>query len=315
MELLDDMALFVEVVRAGGFGKAAARLGLATSTLSVRISRLEQRLGLLLLHRSTRRVEMTEAGRLYYERAWRIVQEARLAHEELGQMRAQPAGVLRVAAPVDLAQTALAPLLPGFMQRHPHIELHLHLSARRVDLAGEGFDVALRMGQLPDSPLVARLLARLGGGLYAAPHYLAAHGQPRTPQELAQHECLLFQTAAAAEAGRWALHRGAQQALVAVRGRVTGDNIGLIVRLAAAGLGVAALPDLLAQPEVAAGRLQKVLPQWQTPEQPLHALTATRLLPAKTRAWLDFLKASLPGALPENEARSQAEPNAPPGPG
>ena len=269
MELLDDMALFVEVVRAGGFGKAAARLGLATSTLSVRISRLEQRLGLLLLHRSTRRVEMTEAGRLYYERAWRIVQEARLAHEELGQMRAQP--------------------------------------------AGEGFDVALRMGQLPDSPLVARLLARLGGGLYAAPHYLAAHGQPRTPQELAQHECLLFQTATA-EAGRWTLHRGAQQALVAVRGRVTGDNIGLIVRLAAAGLGVTALPDLLAQPEVAAGRLQKVLPQWQTPEQPLHALTATRLLPAKTRAWLDFLKANLPGALPENEARSQAEPNAPPGP-
>lgn len=196
------------------------------------------------------------------------------------------------------------------MQRHPHIELHLHLSARRVDLAGEGFDVALCMGQLPDSPWWPACWRAWAAG--CMPRRTT---WPRTPQELAQHECLLFQTAAAAEAGRWALHRGAQQALVAVRGRVTGDNIGLIVRLAAAGLGVAALPDLLAQPEVAAGRLQKVLPQWQTPEQPPHALTATRLLPAKTRAWLDFLKANLPGALPENEACSQAEPNAPPGPG
>lgn len=128
---------------------------------------------------------------------------------------------------------------------------------------------------------------------------------------MARHECLRFQAGPGADGGQWALQRGRQQALVAVRGRVTGDNIGLIVRLAAAGLGVAALPDVLAQPEVAAGRLQKVLPQWQTPEQPLHALTATRLLPAKTRAWLDELTAHLPGALPASQPQGAIGPSRP----
>lgn len=287
MEWLNDMALFVEVVNAKGFGKAADNLGIAKSTLSVRIAKLEQHLGLQLLNRTTRKVEATEAGRLYYERAARIVEEARLAHLALNDMLHTPSGVLSVTMPEEFAQTVVAPWLPEFCAQYPQIEMRLYLSPRVVDLIGEPFDVAVRMGEQPDSSLVARRLTTFVGGLYASPDYLNAHGEPQHPTDLTAHQCLRFHHAD--WHNEWRLSDGADTVLVPIRGRLMCNSPGMNLRLAAAGLGIAVLPDVLTGQEVAAGRLKHILPQWKGAGVPVYAVTATRLLPAKTLAFIDFL--------------------------
>ena len=192
MELLNDMALFVDVAQARSFRRAADATGVPSSTLSRRISALEKAIGLRLLHRTTRKVELTEAGQLYYERCRRIVEEARLAHEQLGEMQAQPSGTLRASLPVDFATTYLAPLIAEFAGLYPGIAFDLDLTPRRVDLVAEPFDVAIRMGELHDSNLIARLLAKLSVQAYASPRYLEISGEPKHPSDLAQHECLGF---------------------------------------------------------------------------------------------------------------------------
>lgn len=192
MDLLNDMALFVEVARAMSFRRAAEALGMPNSTLSRRVSALEKAIGLRLMHRTTRRLELTEAGQLYYERCKRIVEEARLAHEQLGELLAQPSGVLRASLPVDFANSTLAPLIAEFARRHPGIRFEFDLTPRRVDLVSEPFDVAIRMGASQDSTLVARLLATLDTHLYASPAYVSRVGPPRQPADLARHEGLLF---------------------------------------------------------------------------------------------------------------------------
>lgn len=183
MELLNDMALFVEVVKAKGFRSAAEVMGIPNSTLSRRIGTLEKAIGLRLLHRTTRKIELTEAGQLYFERCKRIVDEARLAHEQLGEMLAQPSGVLRASLPVDFAVTYLAPLIAEFAGLYPGITFDFDLTPRRVDLVSEPFDVAIRMGPSEDSQLIARPLASLTPHLYASPGYLdrsASRTSPRT---------------------------------------------------------------------------------------------------------------------------------------
>lgn len=190
MELLNDMALFVEVVNAKGFRGAAEATGVPNSTVSRRISLLEKAIGLRLLHRTTRRVELTEAGQIYYERCRRIVDEARIAHEQLGEMLAQPSGLLRASLPVDFATGYLAPIITAFAERYPGISFDFDLTPRRVDLVTEPFDVAIRMGEQPSSTLIVRQLVTLTPQVYGSPRYLKRAGEPKTPQELAQHECL-----------------------------------------------------------------------------------------------------------------------------
>ena len=174
MEWLNDMALFVEVIHAKGFSRAADNLGIAKSTLSVRIAKLEKRIGLQLLNRTTRKVEPTEAGKIYYAKAIHIIEEAKQVHQQLNNMLSQPTGILSVTMPNEFANTVIAPVLPEFCQRYPQISLEFYLSPQRVDLIGEPFDVAIRMGKQPDSNLISRLLAKLTGGLYAAPPLFSA---------------------------------------------------------------------------------------------------------------------------------------------
>lgn len=159
MELLNDMALFVEVVKARGFRRAAEAVGIPNSTVSRRISSLEKAIGLRLLHRTTRKIELTEAGQIYFQRCKRIVDEAKLAHEQLGELLAQPSGVLRASLPVDFANIYLAPLIAEFARRYPGISFDLDLTPRLVDLVSEPFDVAIRMGNPPNSNLIARQLS------------------------------------------------------------------------------------------------------------------------------------------------------------
>lgn len=288
MELLNDMALFVEVAHARSFRGAADVTGVPNSTLSRRIGALEKAIGLRLLHRTTRKVELTEAGQVYYERCRRIVDEARIAHEQLGEMLAQPSGVLRASLPVDFATIYMAPLIADFSRRYPGITFDFDLTPRRVDLVSEPFDVAIRMGELADSNLIARLLARLSVQAYASPGYLKVSGEPTHPAQLTQHECLGF-----ARAGFWELHRGDEAVQAEVGGRFVVNSVGMFRRLATLDLGVTLLPQEMAADDVAAGRLKRVLPEWEGKPTPVYALTETRLLPAKVQRFIDFLQERL----------------------
>ncbi|WP_246156395.1 LysR family transcriptional regulator [Thiohalocapsa marina] len=277
----------MEVVKARGFRRAADVLGMPSSTVSRRVSALEKAIGLRLLHRTTRRVELTEAGQIYYERCRRIVDEARLAHEQLGELLAQPTGVLRASLPVDFANTYLAPLIAEFACRYPGIRFDLDLTPRKVDLVAEPFDVAIRMGDPEDSNLIARWIATLRCCLYAAPGYLEQAGEVRHPTDLARLDCLVLR---GSRATTWTLRSGEARVEVPVSGRFQLNSIGLMRRLATLGQGIAVLPEEIAAEDVGQGRLRRILPAWEGPPAPVYAMTETRLLPAKTQRFIEFVR-------------------------
>lgn len=288
MEFLNDMALFVEVVKAKGFRGAAEAIGMPNSTLSRRISALEKSIGLRLLHRTTRKVELTEAGQIYFDRCKRIVDEARLAHEQLGEILAQPSGMLRASFPVDFAVTYLAPVIAEFARLYPGISFDFDFTPRRVDLVSEPFDVAIRMGESENSQLIARHLASLPAYLYASPGYLERSGEPGEPADLERYECLNI-----LKAGSWTLHDGKQTVTVSVGGRFALNSVGMIRRLATLEMGVILVPEEIVADELASGRLRRLLPQWQGTPTPVYAITETRLLPAKTQRFIEFLRERL----------------------
>lgn len=289
MEYLNDMALFVEVVKAKGFRGASLAMGMPNSTLSRRISTLEKSIGLRLLNRTTRKVELTEAGQIYFERCKRIVDEARLAHEQLGELLAQPSGVLRASFPVDFAVTYLAPVIAEFANRYPGISFDFDFTPRRVDLVSEPFDVAIRMGESENSQLISRKLASLQTCLYASPAYLERSGEPHEPADLEQHECLNM-----VRVGSWTLHDGTQSIQVtATGGRFSLNSVGMMRRLAALDMGIILVPQEIVADELLNGKLRRILPQWQGSPTSVYAITETRLLPAKTQRFIEFLREKL----------------------
>ncbi|MES2116884.1 MAG: LysR family transcriptional regulator [Pseudomonadota bacterium] len=288
MELLNDMALFVEVVKAKGFRSAADVMGMPNSTLSRRISALEKAIGLRLLHRTTRKIELTEAGQIYFERCKRIVDEARLAHEQLGEMLTQPSGVLHASLPVDFATTYLAHLITEFASLYPGITFDFDVTPRRVDLVSEPFDVAIRMGESENSQLIARTLTSLKPYLYASPGYLERSGEPSKPAELEKHECLTI-----LKSGSWALHDGKRTATVSVGGRFKLNSVGMIRRLATLDMGIILMSKELVADELSSGKLRQIMPGWHGTPMPVYAMTETRLLPAKTQRFIEFLRERL----------------------
>ena len=288
MDYLNDMALFVEVVKTRSFRRAADALEMPNSTLSRRISLLEEGIGLRLLHRTTRKIELTEAGQLYYERCKRIVEEARLAHEELGDMVAQPSGVLRVSLPVDFATTYLAPLLPEFAELYPGISFEFDLTPRNVDLVAEPFDLAIRMGTPETSNLIVRVIARVSAKLYASPSYLETNGDPAHPAELEGHECLTMTTVPT-----WKMSAGTETYEAKAAGRFRVNSIAMVRRLAEFGMGIAFLPERIIAEEVASGQLRNILPDWLGSPRSVYVVTETRLLPAKTQRFIEFLHEKL----------------------
>ena len=290
MDFLNDMALFVEVVKAKGFRGAAQVLHMPNSTISRRISLLEKAIGLRLLHRTTRKVELTEAGQIYFERCKRIVDEARLAHEQLGDMLAQPSGTLRVSLPVDFGITYLAPLIAEFAQLYPRMAFDFDLTPRQINLVSDPFDVAIRIGDLEDSQLVARHLASIAPFLYASSAYLEREGQPVVPADLALHQCFNM-----SRNGQWTLHSGEDVAQVTVGCRYTLNSMGMLRRLAALDQGIILTPPAIVADDLAAGRLRQILPGWHGKPVPVYAVTETRLLPAKTQRFIDFIQQRLQG--------------------
>ncbi|HEU5059498.1 MAG TPA: LysR family transcriptional regulator [Kofleriaceae bacterium] len=282
----NEMETFVAVVEGGTFSAAARALAVPVSTVSRHVSRLEERLGVRLLNRTTRRVTPTAPGQSYFERCRRIVAESRDAEEEVRELHGAPRGLLRISAPPSgLRASLVEDLVTAFMARYPQIEVELVAESRYVDLVAEGFDLALRGGILRDSALTARRLLRMRTGLVAAPDYLERRGRPRRVADLARHD-LLVQRAPGRQA-RWPLSpRGS----LPVRGRLTTNDMAVARAAAVAGLGIAYLPLVLVDRELDSGALETVLPSSVGRDTDgLHLVHAQgRLLAAKVRAFIDF---------------------------
>ena len=287
MNPLGDLALFVAVAELKSFTRAAATLGMPTSTLSTRIAALEFSLGLKLLNRSTRIVELTEAGSLYLERCRSIVEAAEEAHQQVRGMVEIPQGLLRMSVEAEIGLRLVAPLIAEFLERHPRVTIDLDLSPRRVDLLGENFDLAIRIGSLPDSGLTVRRLTVLRAGLYASPTYLDRHGTPDHPSALAEHARirLLHQ----GDRGEWRLTRDTEAVEITGSCLVSANNMAMILQLARLGIGIAVLDDLIASEDVRSGVLRPVLSDWSMPPSAVSIITPSRLLPAKTRIFINML--------------------------
>jgi DNA-binding transcriptional LysR family regulator len=292
----NDLLIFACVAERGSFSRAAERMGLPKSTVSRRLAALEQRMGERLLLRTTRRQTLTELGLQLLEHARQVVAEVAAVSSLREQRQATPSGRLRVSMPSDFANLLLADSLTAFMALHPAISLELDLSPRRVDLLGEGFDVALRMGDLPDDALlVATKLAVFSNGLYASPGYLADHGDLHSPDELARHTAVRLMRGNG-EPAPWTLIQGEQRWEGMPVGRLSANSPEMLMRLARAGAGIAALPDGFTQASLREGALRRVLPAWHLPSNTAWAVYPGRkLMPAKTRALVDMLQRALGG--------------------
>jgi DNA-binding transcriptional LysR family regulator len=289
---LNDIALFVEVAQRKNFVHAAEALSIPSATLSRRVTELERRIGMQLLTRTTRRIELTEAGAVYFERCRHIVEEARIAHDQLHDMAVQPKGRLRVSIPASLAQLLLPLVIKEFSQQYPDIECDFDLSMRTVDPISNPFDVALRFGQQPDSTLISRQVVLMAQQLYASTDYLATHGEPRTPADLSHHDCL--RPTAGDSPSHWHLHSGERLERVQVFGRLAANNIAMLARLAARGMGITPLPifDVM-EKAIARIGLVRVLPNWSLAPLPLFALLPSRTMPAKTRVFVEFIQSRM----------------------
>lgn len=291
MDSLRDVVHFVEVARARSFVRAAETLGVPTSTLSRRIAEHEAAIGAKLFNRTTRRVELTEAGILYLARCEQIVEAARAAREEIQNLHRRPRGLLRVSMSPDFGATFLAPVIATFRGLYPDIALQLDLSPRQVDLLGEGFDLAVRMGVPADPTLVGRRLVYARRGLYASPDFLARTAVPRVPGDLSDLECLAV--GPSAYAARWILRRGTDTQEVQISGRVIANTPGMVLQLAASGLGIAAVDATMAAPLVRSRRLKQILPDWEIAPVPVYVLTPSQVDTLKVRVFIDHLCYSL----------------------
>lgn len=252
---LDDILVFHEVVEKQSFTAAGKQLELPTSTISRRVHRLEDRLGVRLLQRTTRRLRLTDAGRIYYQRSLQAVGALEEAEQAVSQLQATPRGLLRVTAPVDFHQ--FMPSMGEFLRKYPEVEVALDLSNRYVDLIQEGFDVAIRAGALADSGLVAKKLAVARFALVASSDYLEREGTPENVLELKTRECLINGTQPHAT---WKLLHKKKVVNVAVRGRLAANHLDMLLRAAQEDLGIALLPLVRCAPAINAGQLIEILP-------------------------------------------------------
>ena len=281
------MLVFAKVVQAGSFIGASRELDLPKSTVSRRVSELEARLGARLLQRTTRKLSLTDVGRTFYQHAARVVAEAEEAERTVNEMQAVPRGLLRVTMPLNFG--FLAPLITGFMRRFPEVPIELVGTSRVVDLVEEGFDVAIRAGELSDSSLVARSLGTLKSYLVASPGYLRRHGMPKRPEDLAGLDCIVF--GEGSERISWQLTRGGKVTRIRISARLVVNDFEFLDHAAKSGLGIAILPLFRCIDDLRVKRLRRVLPEWSAREVPIHAVyPSLRHLSPKVRAFLDHLR-------------------------
>ncbi|MCH2108243.1 MAG: LysR family transcriptional regulator [Polyangiaceae bacterium] len=284
---LNESQVFIEVVKARSFTGAGKKLGVPKSSVSRKVTALEERLGVQLLQRTTRRLSLSHEGEIYFERAAKALEALEEAEREILEDAELLRGVIRITAPSDFGQSEYGRALAEFSEQHPHVQIQVELTQRKVDLVGEGFDLAIRAGRLPDSSMKAKRLGLSELNLYASPEYLEKHGTPTSPAELSNHDCVLF---GSAHHQVWQMNKGEEKVEVAVKGSSCANQFSLLVSATVAGAGIALLPNLGNSERVSNGQLINILPGWGQRVAGIFALyPASRHLPSRVRALLDHL--------------------------
>lgn len=297
MDRFSGMNVFVKAVELGSFSAAAEALNMSPQLVGKHVQFLEQHLGVRLLNRTTRRQHLTEVGSQFYERSRNILAEVEAAEALAAETRAVPRGKLRVNAPVTFGIHALAPTLPKYLGAHPEVSIDLSLTNRMVDLIDEGYDAVFRVGKLADSGLIARRLSPYRLVICAAPSYLRARGTPSTPDDLRNHECLIFSHTMLRT--HWDFEGPEGNVSVPISGRLMIDNGEALLKAALAGLGIILQSSELIQSSLETGALVPLLPGYSVPTRPLHVLYAPdRRITPKLRSFLDFVSAEFGGHGP-----------------
>ncbi len=260
---LDGISVFVAVVQAGSFSQAARNLGMPTTTVSAKVARLERRLGVTLIQRTTRKINVTPAGQTYFSGCARALEEIQTAETELETSTREPQGLLRITSPVDTAHSLLPEIVRAYLKKYPRTQIEMIVTNRFVDLVAEGVDLAIRAGALKDSSLIARKFSSVKGGLWASAAYLKKRGTPKTPKELSSHEFLIFSEL---YSDKLALSDGNQEIEVPISGRVSSDDLSTLRSFAISGEGIATLPEFLAVDPTITERLIRILPRWNWEE-------------------------------------------------
>jgi DNA-binding transcriptional LysR family regulator len=291
MNPFEDMRLFCQVMEAGSFTAAAEQLGLSKQFVSRRLIQLEERLGVRLLNRSTRRLDVTPLGQSYYESALRLLSEIEQVEQGIAGQNHEPRGTIRLSAPLSFAMAHLGSLLPLFLQRHPHVSVEVDLSDRPVDLISEGYDLVLRIGLLEDSTLIARRIASVQRVYCGSPDYLARHGTPRKPEDLAEHECLPYGHSRQVQ---WRFETKGKPQTLNVSGRMRVNNGELLREAAIAGLGITYLPNFIVAEALADGRLVPLLEDFAPQPLTLSAVYPQHRQSSRpVQALIEFLRHSL----------------------
>ena len=284
---LNEILVFARVVQAGSFTRAAAELGMPKSTVSRKVSDLEERLKSRLLQRTTRKLSLTDVGRTYYDYCARVVGEIEDGERAVSRLQERPRGLLRVTAPVNVA--FLGPIVSDYLKRYREVRLDLFCTARAVDLVEERFDLGIRAGTLADSTLIARSLGSARWFLVATPAYLKRRGRPRSPDDLKKHDCLLFGTGI--DNAGVGLENADTSVQVALSARLMVTDMDILHAVAAAGLGIALLPASRCAEDLRAGRLERVLADWNAPSTPVHVVyPSTRHLSPKVKTFVEHLQ-------------------------
>ena len=289
MDRLTTLEVFVKVVDSQSFAAAAREMGLSPAMVSKHVQALEERLGARLINRTTRRLSLTEAGRGYYERARQVLADLDDADRAASDLQAAPRGLLRMNAPFSFGIRHVAPLVDAYLATYPEVGVDVTLSDRYIDLLAEGVDLALRIGRLADSSLIARRLAPIRFALCAAPRYLERHGRPETPEDLSRHSCLLYTYASSV--GEWRfIGPDGRDRVVRVTGPLLANNGDVLITAALDGLGITLAPTFMAGEHVQSRRLVTLLPGYVAPEVALYVVYPPgRHLSAKLRSFVDFL--------------------------
>lgn len=289
MDTLEAMAVFLRVVERGSFSAVARELGLSQPTISKQIGALENRLGGRLFARSTRNLSLTDEGQRYYEHCRQILAAVDNAEHSFQTGQERVAGPLRIASSGSFGRIQIAPRLHGFLQQHPDVSIDLQLSDENVDLISEGIDVAVRIGELKDSSLIARPIGLTRRRVFAAPSYLEQHGVPAAPDDLSDHNCLVFNQLEHFDS--WRFEHDGQWRSVQVKGNVRSNNSEAIRQMVLSGLGVSLSPSWLFREDLQAGRVVALLDGYTPPSLPIHALFAPdRRQSARVRAFTDYLR-------------------------
>lgn len=302
---LNEAAVFVRVVQAGSFSAAARLLELPTSTVSTRVARLEKRLGVTLLQRTTRRLKLTEAGSVYFQHASAGLGHMLEAEAAVIEATGEAKGLLRVTAPPDLGDDMLARIAHRMRRTHPLVEVELVLVNRYLDLVAEGVDVAIRTGLLKDSSLIAKQVGIAHWAPFASTEYLASAPQLERPQQLRHHDCVQFTPLGK---DQWTLFDAEGSLSIPMSGKVLANDIGVIRSMALAGEGVTLLPTYLCQQACDEGKLKRVLPRWHAKADPVHILyPRQKFVPPRLRAFLDIATVELNRWLPQTRSHDSEE--------